>query len=647
MSRPLIPAPDEPGDWPAWRDRLAAWARQCGRSRLTPGDDWVSRGFTAHKILLWDERILDRASLRWLVEEYVDAFEARFGPLDVVILWHAYPNLGFDRRNQFDFWRCMPGGTRGLADLIARLHGRNIHVLLAYNPWDVATRREDRDDAACLVDLVTELDADGLYLDTLSSAARDLAAALNDARPGIVLQSQALVPSERLADHRMGWAESWEDSRAPGVLANRILDRRHMIHVVRRWMSDHTAEIQLAWMNGAGMVVWENIFGSWKGWRSRDAILWNLASRVLRRWSSHFSDGAWTPLACMPAPGVFASSWEHEGVRLWTLVNRNLQAVSGIRLAVSATTACDPLAGRPLEVNASEVMMDMPAGGLGAVVEDAVERDFLDGQARRHRQLDHTGRHEPQSLPRACTRPRSGTVRRTPEGTAGVVGDTRIPPISAVRRMPEGMVGVAGGIRVRSTSFRLRECGMYEGACVGSSAGLVLPGLHGTVSREFRDELSAFAIDRCSVTVVAYRRFVEETGYSPVAPESFLEPDAGPHEPVTRVDPDDARAYASWLGRRLPTEAEWQRAAEDGLLDHDPVRVWNWTEPEMSDGRTRFCIVKGGSHHHCATSDWYADGGTHDVAFAAKYLLMWAGFDRCATIGFRTAVDLSVGVQAR
>ncbi len=618
MSRCLIPAPDEPGDWPAWRDRLEAWRRSCSLAGTKPAHEWVRRCFTAHKILLWDERFHDRRSGTWLVEDYVDAFEARFGSLDGVILWHAYPNLGFDRRNQFDFWRCMPCGLQGLADVTSRLHARGIRVLLAYNPWDMETRREDRDDAACLADLVTQVDADGLYLDTLSSAGRDLSAALEDARPGIVLQSQAPVPPERLADHRMGWAESWDDSWAPGVFANRILDRRHMIHVVRRWMADHTAEIQLAWMNGVGMVVWENVFGSWNGWRDRDAVQWNLASQVLRRWSRHICEGTWTPLACMPAPSVFASSWELDGIRLWTLINRNRQPVSGVRLPVSTAAACDPVAGRQLAIKDHQVAIDIPAAGLGAVVEEAVDSDFLEGQANRHRQLDHARHEQSRLVPRARTLPG--------------------PPVSG--QEPDGVACVTGGAHVRRTRFRLRECGMYESARAGESTGPVLPGLHSLVSLEFTEDLSPFAIDRYSVTVAAYRRFVEETGYSPDAPGFFLEPGAGPHEPVTRVDPDDARAYASWLGRRLPTEAEWQRAAEDGLLGDDPVRVWNWTEPEMSDGRTRFCVVKGGSHHHCATSDWYADGGVHDAAFAAKYLLMWSGLDRCATIGFRTAVDL-------
>ncbi len=620
MSRCLIHAPDEPGAWPAWRDRLEAWRRSCGLAGTGSVQGWVSRCFTAHKILLWDERFHDRRTGAWLVEDYVDAFEARFGALDGVILWHAYPNLGFDRRNQFDFWRCMPGGLRGLADVTARLHARDIRVLLAYNPWDVATRRESRDDATCLAELVTELDADGLYLDTLSSAGRDLAAVLEDARPGIVLQSQAPVPPERLADHHMGWAESWDDSWAPGVFANRVLDRHHMIHVVRRWMADHTPEIQLAWMNGTGMVVWENVFGSWNGWRERDAVQWSLASQVLRRWSRHFCDGVWTPLARMPAPGVFASHWDHDGVRLWTLVNRNRHPVSGVCLPVGAMTACDPVAGRQLAITDHEVTIDMPASGLGAVVEETVDGDFLEGQAERYRRLDRAWHTQSHSAPRART------LHRT-RGSGHV---------------PEGMVCVTGGVHVHRTRIRLRECGTRESAGAGESTGPVLPGLHSMVFRESSEDLSPFAIDRQSVTVAAYRRFVEETGYSPDAPEFLLEPGAGPHEPVTRVDPDDARAYASWLGRRLPTEAEWQRAAEEGLLGDDPVRVWNWTEPEMSDGRTRFCIVKGGSHHDCTASDWYADGGVHDAEFAAKYLLMWPGLDRCATIGFRTAVDLRV-----
>ena len=69
--------------------------------------------------------------------------------------------------------------------------------------------------------------------------------------------------------------------------------------------------------------------------------------------------------------------------------------------------------------------------------------------------------------------------------------------------------------------------------------------------------------------------------------------------------------------------------------------VWEWTESERSDGRTRFCIVRGGSFFKAEGSSWYADGGPQPCTFAAKFILMWPGLDRCATIGFRCAVDFA------
>lgn len=69
--------------------------------------------------------------------------------------------------------------------------------------------------------------------------------------------------------------------------------------------------------------------------------------------------------------------------------------------------------------------------------------------------------------------------------------------------------------------------------------------------------------------------------------------------------------------------------------------VWQWTESEHSDGRTRFCIIRGGSWFKAEGSLWYVEGGPRPVDMATKFLLMWPGLDRCATIGFRRAVDLA------
>lgn len=160
-------------------------------------------------------------------------------------------------------------------------------------------------------------------------------------------------------------------------------------------------------------------------------------------------------------------------------------------------------------------------------------------------------------------------------------------------------------------------------------------------------EVQPFLMDRFEVTVGEFKAFAEETGYRPSHPTSgdfwidLFSRESLANHPMVFVSLRDAQAYARWVEKRLPTEAEWQRAAagrkgfrhpwgtlfhpnrcntfelglyyttnvgtfesgrsEDGCYDLCG-NVWEWTASTLAEVRTsglpvRGNIIKGGSYY--------------------------------------------------
>jgi formylglycine-generating enzyme required for sulfatase activity len=674
----VLPAPANPAEWPAFRAALAEWRTQA-RAQYHYRDDlytrsdfkWVSSCYSCCFLMLCDSTFYNSAEGRYTVDGFLDRAQADFGGYDALVLWQAYPRIGVDGRNQFDFYRDMPGGLAGLREVTRRLHERNIKVFIDYNPWDTGTRREPVDDPDALVEILKAIDADGIFLDTLATGGAEFRTRLDQIRPGLVLEGEGALPIENIHDYLMSWAQWFPDDYVPGVLRNKWFERRHIQHQIARWDRDHTAELQRAWMNGSGMMVWENVFGSWVGWNRRDRSVLRSMLPIQRRYSNVFAGEGWTPLVPTQKTGVFASLWESSGLRLWTVVNRNAAAVDGAILRLPHAEGADYfdlIPGATAKTSADGASLTLsgtiPAHGIEAFLagrSSDLGSDFGPFLASQRKLSETAGADT--AFPALHTR--LERVRRTSR-------------FSTTPKMMADIEAVRFRLRVL---FRIRECGFYDSQ---SDISLTDPSLHQLVWIERPVDLGRYAIDLTPVTNQQFADFLRASGYKPKHPENFLKhwsngappPSKGDH-PVVYVDIDDARAYARWANKRLPAEEEWQYAAagpaelrypwgklmDPGMCNGsnaDTTRVmafpggrspfgcydmcgntWEWTESVREDGRTRFCILKGGSFYQAAGSEWYTDGGPQPNQFAAKFLLMWPGLDRCATIGFRCAVDLA------
>ena len=136
--------------------------------------------------------------------------------------------------------------------------------------------------------------------------------------------------------------------------------------------------------------------------------------------------------------------------------------------------------------------------------------------------------------------------------------------------------------------------------------------------------LDAFSMDRYQVSVGQYAKFLESTSQAAPSDWSIMNKSRHQNRPVVNVDWADADAYCTWAGKRLPTEAEWEKAARgtDGRIYpwgnelptgfHANMRKEKWSDHWVlspvgmyEEGKSPYGIYDMSGNVWEWVSDWY------------------------------------------
>ena len=360
--------------------RLAALARPAraladgsARQRHGAATLTATRHGVGEPLLQRGDRVaLGRATLRprrqvFTPDRWLQA-AADHGGFDAIVLWHAYPIIGLDERNQFDFYR----DVSGLAELIAaaaRQRRARVPRLQPVGRRHAAPRGERR--ARCSTALVTDLGADGVFLDTIREGGRDLVGRPAPPPPAAGARRRIARPART---HRRPRAELGAVvRRQPGAgRARRPLVRAPSPaapHAPVEPRPQRRAAVELDERYGDRRlgrgVRLVGRAGTTATGRRCDAC--SACQQHARRRASRGRRGrrSSTRRPTAIAAGVYTSRFSDGTTTVWTAVNRGHDAFAGPLLDVTAPfDACfDLTTGSRLDDPAAAV--EVPARGIG------------------------------------------------------------------------------------------------------------------------------------------------------------------------------------------------------------------------------------------------------------------------------------------
>ena len=697
---------------------------------------WIRSCYAVNLMMCWDKRFYDYKDDSFHVKEYLEKMKSLMGGYEVYSIWPTWPALGMDQRNQWDMFRDLPGGDTKLRELSDDCHSLGSRFFLSYNPWDGSTRASDKKFEG-MTTITKTLNIDGFVLDTQSGSSKVLQDAADGARPGVVMYSERMtvpVDMQGIVSGRVHNALYYPPLLnlnkliKPDFAIFRVADEAH--EPIRR-------EFNTSFFNGYGTEL--NSFSPGRFEWSEDQLkYWGSLLIIQRANSDNFLQSSLLPLVPTTTDSIYVNKWPMPDKTIYTIYNLHPGGYSGNLFEVEpkvGTHFVDLYHHEELKVNTVKdknllalkldafnsyelgtnnestisaiaqlpeiLAVDLHRTGLTFSAKKGTKILIWAGTPSYQNKAKEFGIQQ-QTITIPCTFegfegkfvvqafegnlliderilniiPGSGLLSSIPENT------------EAAEKTPQGMVVIPAG------KFSCKE---YR----AGDSFITYP--EDLTKKGETVQMKKYFMDQYPVTNLQYKKFLDATNYQPTDKSNFLKNwgdgniSVGEENfPVVYVSLEDAKAYCKWAGKRLPTEMEWQYAAQTekgnewpwvqktavkrvedfitptlsvfklegiepgrcnlgdgklysvgsypkgkngyGLYDLTGC-VWQLTSDEYDNATYRYIMIKGGSYFLPSSSWWYVQGGPRENNFRQYLLRVSPSFDRKATVGFRCVKD--------
>jgi formylglycine-generating enzyme required for sulfatase activity len=681
----------------------------------------------------WSTEYYNYQDSKFHFNEYLDKGKRLYGGDDFLAIWPTWPTLGLDQRNQFDLFRDLPGGLLKIKSMADQLRSKGTKLFVCYNPWDESTRGENHFEG--ITNLIAGTSAEGVVLDTKGESSKELQQAADKVKSGVIMYSEGMaVPKDMtgIVSGRVHNALYYP----PMLNLNKLIKPAFAIfRVAEIFKEPIQREFATAFFNGYGTEL--NIMEPGRpNWVDDELKYLGRTSRILRENTSSFTASDFRPLIETAAENIWVNAWTNPEKTIYTIYSVIPEGFNDLLFKVTPKESfhfVDIWHHRLLSPKKLNEDWWIEAET------NSFHKKYLG--TNNEGEVDCIAQFKNQILAN-----RNGDLLTISAGNAG----TEIRVWAGAPSYDQKPLNLKPGL---SQISLIKNFGTYEGdfviqlmnngilldetivtlnpsearriskpektnlAKTNPSEMVIIPAgtfryqsTHGDdfIPYPKQDEDSVFSMpsywmDKFPVTNEQFYQFIKSSGYQPKDTVNYLKhwvnhnvPAGLEKYPVINVSYEDAKEYAEWAGKRLPTELEWQYAAQtsDGnewpWKQVTPVKrkeevitqtltvssiegidstlcntgngsiypvgkypkganryglqdltgcVWQLTNDLYQCGNYQYIMLKGGSYFKPSSSWWYVQSGPRELYYKQFLLRVSQGFERNATVGFRCVKD--------